>query len=90
MTTVVYQPSAKALRKGALHAGDRLVFLGDGSAAYWRGDMLFQSDLLYRKPDSHVEATTERLPQSLYATRYELDHIRINNITLPFTLIERN
>ena len=85
---VVYKASSKALRKGVMVAEDRFVFLGDGSAAYWQGDRLTQSDVLYRKPDSHCEATDEQMPSTLFISKRELDHVTDNGIKLPFNLVQ--
>lgn len=85
--TIVYKGTAKAIRNGAMSAEDRFVFLGDGSAAFWRGDRLTQSDVLYRKPDSHCEATDEKMPSTLKISQREMDHISDNGIKLPFDLV---
>ena len=49
----------------------------------YNGVKLLQSDLLYKKPDSHVEITNETLPDFLIATKNEFDHIQRNKIELP-------
>lgn len=84
---IVYKGSPKALRKGAWAADDRFVFLGDGTVATWKGDTLVQSDVLYRRPDSHCVATDELLPTELKCSALEAGHIKRNDIKLPFKLV---
>lgn len=87
MSKIVYKGSAKALRKGAWSPNDRFVFLGDGTVAVWVDDTLVQSDVLYKRPDSHCEATNEPLPTVLRCPQRELDHVNRNKIQLPFKLV---
>lgn len=87
MDYIVYEPTKKALLRGAFEQGDRLILLGDGSAALWNGDTLKQSDLMYRRPDSHIRATKEPLPAFKLASVNEIDHVKRNNIKLPFQLV---
>lgn len=82
---IVYKFSAKAVRRGH-DPQARFVFLGGGSAAVWARGELVQSDLAYRAPDSHSEATGEPLPPKLRVSERELRHVEDNNIALPFTL----
>ena len=87
MSTLVYKATSKALRAGALSVEDRLVFLGDGSAMLFQGDRLVQSDLVYRRPDSHVVVTSETVPAVLRASKFEIDHVKRHGIHLPCLLV---
>lgn len=83
----VYKPTLKALRKNAFSSvDDRIVFLGDGSVALFNKDVLIQSDMLYKKPDSHCEETDETLPLVLFTSEQELRHINTHKISLPFAV----
>lgn len=84
---IVYKPSAKAIKNKAFNQTDRVVFLGDGSAALYNGSRLIQSDVLYKKPDSHLVRTDEAVPSELVCSNHEKDHVVRNGIKLPFTLI---
>jgi hypothetical protein len=85
--TIVYKATEKALKKNVFKPDDRFVFLsgtGAGSIALWNGNKLVQSDVMYRKPDSHCTPTDELLPKSLVASKNEIQHIKDHNIALPF------
>lgn len=86
-TNTVYAPTPKGVRNAKFHPDDRIVFLGDGSVVVYRGDQLIQSDVLYRRPDSHLQLTEERLPTELKATDREKIHVKDNKIQLPFKLV---
>jgi len=83
MDYVVYKPSAKAIRKGVLFEDHRLILLGDGSALLYAAGTIIQSDILYRRKDSHLVATDEPVPESLHVTMREAAHIADNKISLP-------
>lgn len=81
----VYKPTRKALVSGAFGSDDdRIVFLGDGSAALFNKGVLIQSDVLYGRPDSHCVETDESVPVELVTSSQELRHIDKHGIKLPF------
>lgn len=83
----VYKPSLKAIKKDVFKDSEpeklRLIFRTDDSALLFSTDgMVIQSDLYYRKPDSHVELTSESIPIELKIDKREFDHVRVNNIEM--------
>jgi predicted Mrr-cat superfamily restriction endonuclease len=87
--TVVFEPTAKAIKKGAMTADMRLVFNGDGTIAMWKGDELIGSDVPYTSPDSHCQATSETVPEILYAHPEEARRIEVLGMRLPFRIVRR-
>lgn len=80
----IYQPSAKAIRKNSfkdLNAKKfRLIFRNNQSALLYCDGEVIESNLYYRKPDSHVELVHEQIPTSLKVDKYLLDSINDNQI----------
>jgi hypothetical protein len=87
----VYKATPKAIMKNKLNKDQRLILMGDGTAIlYNTNGVLEQSDLQYKKPDSHIVATDEILPWQLQVHPDEMKHIKDNNIKIPFKLLEFN
>ncbi len=94
MSNTVYKFSIKGVNSKRAGGGYsdpkaiRLIFLGNGSACVYSGSTLIQSDLLYTKPDSHVESTNESIPTYLFCGEKERIHIETNKIKLPFKIMQ--
>lgn len=79
---IIFKPTRKAIKKNAFKydfsENLRLIFRPDGSALLYdhsKGTVI-QSDLFYRKPDSHVEKTDDIIPEFLNVDDYEQNHIK--------------
>lgn len=84
----IYKPTKKAIKKNAFkHDASenlRLIFRSDGSALLYdhsKGTVI-QSDLSYRKPDSHVEQTDDVIPEFLNVNNYEKTHIKTYDLDM--------
>ena len=89
----IYRPTAKALKRTWMTDDHRLWLRGDGSAIMWEASTLkvVQSDLLYRRKDSHITDSGEAMPAHLIFEAEELRHCLEHNMSLPvdkvFTVI---
>lgn len=84
----VYKPSAKGLREAKFDPNERLIFYGTDTALIYNGDRVVQSDLMYRKPDSHLTQVDEQVPTPLKIDKSELAHVRRHNLQLPVEVVE--
>lgn len=83
----VYKPSPKAIRKNSFKESQpdklRLIFRTDSSALLYSTDgYVIQSDLYYRRPDSHVELTTDLIPDELKIDKRENQHVSDHEIDM--------
>lgn len=75
----VYKLSAKGIKNNPFKLDNpetcRLILRDDNSAILYQNKKLIQSDLFYRKPDSYLKPTGEKIPRELYTDIYEMNHL---------------
>ena len=72
MTDVIYKLTAKGLRNTKMTEDHRLIIRGDGSALlFLRSGLIEQVDLAYRRPDSHVEVTSESMQDYTFSISHQ-------------------